>query len=68
MNIRKNIETFIENHLVDSDQFLVEVEQKGTERFPKLFIYIDGDNGVTINDCAKLAKAVNSFMLSNIFV
>ena len=62
MNIRRNIEKFIENHLVDSEHFLVEVEQKGTERFPKLFIYIDGDKVVTVNDCASVAKAVNNFI------
>jgi ribosome maturation factor RimP len=38
--------------------FLVEVEQKATGK--KISVYIDGDNGVTIEDCRVLAKSLNA--------
>jgi ribosome maturation factor RimP len=44
--------------LLPEHLFLVEVEQKQGAK--KISVYIDGDNGVTIEDCRVLAKGLNA--------
>ncbi len=39
--------------------FLVHLLVKGSSRSPKVFVIIDGDNGVTIDDCADLSRKLN---------
>jgi ribosome maturation factor RimP len=46
------------NELLPEHLFLVEVEQKQGSK--KISVYIDGDKGVTIEDCRVLAKALNA--------
>lgn len=62
MKIKESIEIFLEQHLEGSEHFLVEIEQKGTERFPKIVVFLDGDKGISINDCSKVSKAINNFI------
>ena len=44
--------------LLPEHLFLVEVEQKQGSK--KISVFIDGDKGVTIEDCRVLAKALNA--------
>lgn len=44
--------------LLPEHLFLVEVEQKQGSR--KISVFIDGDQGVTIEDCRVLAKSLNA--------
>ncbi len=62
MNIKEKLETFVNSHLENSPHFLVEIEQKGTDRFPRLFLYVDGDQGIDIDSCAKITRAVTSYI------
>ncbi len=65
MELKEKIEEFLEKHLADSPHFLVEVEQKGTERFPKLSVFLDGDKGIDINTCAKVSRSLGVYIDEN---
>ena len=52
-----DITGLIEEHLAGSDKFLVDVLIKPAN---KIFIFIDGDHGVTIADCMELSRYLES--------
>jgi len=47
----------LEAHLKGTDKFLVEVLVKPGNR---IYIFIDGDHGVTIDDCVKVSRFLES--------
>ena len=51
------VNTLIEEQLAGSEMFLVELKINVGN---KILIFIDGDNGVTIKDCAELSKYIES--------
>ena len=54
---QKNIiETAIQQGIADSDMFLVELKYLP---FDKIEIFLDADSGVTIQQCTKMARAIN---------
>lgn len=55
MEIIGEIKSIIISKLVDLSQFFVDVIVKGHKGFKKVFIVIDGDNGVMIDDCVNLS-------------
>ncbi|MEQ9592489.1 MAG: ribosome maturation factor RimP [Cyclobacteriaceae bacterium] len=46
--------------LTNSSQFLVDVVITGNQAQRKILVVLDGDNGVTIEDCAKVSRAISS--------
>jgi ribosome maturation factor RimP len=56
MNI-SSITNLVEEHLAGSDKFLVEVFIKPINR---IYVFIDGDQGVTISDCVALSRHIES--------
>lgn len=51
----KEIKDLAAEHLKGSDKFLVDVNIKPGN---KISVYIDGDQGVTISDCAKTSRFI----------
>jgi ribosome maturation factor RimP len=51
------IEALIESHLEGTDKFLVDVLIKPGNR---VYVFIDGDHGVTIDDCVKVNRMLES--------
>lgn len=51
------ITDLVEEHLAGSDKFLVEVFIKPINR---IYVFIDGDHGVTISDCVALSRHIES--------
>lgn len=51
------ISRIVNEHLEGSDKFLVEILIKSINR---IFVYIDGDHGVTIADCIELSRFIES--------
>lgn len=47
----------IENYLEDSDKYIVELKVKAGN---KIMVFIDGDNGVNVDDCIQLSKHIES--------
>lgn len=59
MEIIGEIKSIITSKLADPSQFLVDVIVKGHKGPKKVLIVIDGDNGVTIDDCANLSRELS---------
>lgn len=58
-DILSEISNIVEEALSeDSSQFLVDVVLKGNVGNQKLIVLIDGDQGITIDACAKVSRAV----------
>ncbi|MEN7547923.1 ribosome maturation factor RimP [Rapidithrix thailandica] len=58
MSLENTIIELIEKHLPDDSLFLVDMQIKPTPRGKKILVTIDGDKGVTINQCAELSRKV----------
>jgi ribosome maturation factor RimP len=56
MNLSK-VTNLINEHLTGTDKFLVEVLIKPSNR---IYVFIDGDHGVTISDCAEVSRFIES--------
>lgn len=61
--IRVQLDKILET---EEDLFLVNFVEKGNSRVGKLVILLDGDNGVTIDQCASISRRLSRFMDENI--
>ena len=59
MEFVEEIKNIITRKLADPSQFLVDVIVKGQKGPKKVLIIIDGDKGVTIDDCANLSREIS---------
>jgi ribosome maturation factor RimP len=59
MEFVDEIKNVITRKLADPSQFLVDVIVKGHKGPKKVLIIIDGDKGVTIDDCANLSREIS---------
>ena len=59
MEIIEEIRSIVTQKLTDPSQFLVDVIAKGHKGPKKILIIIDGDQGVTIDDCANLSRELS---------
>jgi ribosome maturation factor RimP len=57
--LRQAIEELVEKHLPDESHFLVDVKVEEKSGKPRVLILIDSDQGVTIEACAKVSRAVS---------
>ena len=58
MNLKQAIEEIVEKHLPDSSHFVVEVQIIEKNNKKSLNILIDADQGINIDTCAKVSRAV----------
>jgi len=59
--LEQEIRNIIEEFITDNPElFLVDVLLKGAVGNQKLLIFIDGDNGVSIDHCSKLSRKVGA--------
>ena len=54
---KQKIADLIEEKLVGTDKFLVELSVSATNQ---IIVYIDGDHGVTISDCVSVSRHIES--------
>jgi len=59
MELTEQIERLASKHVKDDSQFIVEVVASLRKKPNKLIVIIDGDNGVTIDDCAELSRTLS---------
>jgi ribosome maturation factor RimP len=59
MELTEEIKRIVESKLTDPSQFLVEVLLSSKKGPKKLLIIIDGDNGVTIDDCGNISRELS---------
>lgn len=57
MNTVELIREIVNNNLKNSDYFIVDLEISKDDK--NIFIYLDGDNGIDINTCAKLSRNIS---------
>ncbi len=57
--LRQAIEELVEKHLPDESHFVVEVKLEEKSGKTRVLILIDSDQGVTIEACAKVSRAVS---------
>lgn len=60
MELTERIQKLAERHLKDEFQFIVEVIASIRKKPNKLIVIIDGDKGITIDDCAELSRALSA--------
>ncbi|MEQ8304119.1 MAG: ribosome maturation factor RimP [Cyclobacteriaceae bacterium] len=60
MELNEKIAEMTMAQLTNSSQFLVDVVITGNQAQRKILVVLDGDNGVTIEDCAKVSRAISS--------
>lgn len=56
--LRQAIEELVEKHLPDDSHFVVEVKMEEKAGQTRLLVLIDADQGITIQTCAKVSRAV----------
>ncbi|MEO1256534.1 MAG: hypothetical protein AAFY41_16830, partial [Bacteroidota bacterium] len=65
----EKIKEIVENSLQGSkDLFLVDVKLKGNVGNQKVLIFIDGDQGISIDQCSKISREVASVMEEEDFI
>ena len=57
--LRQAIEELVEKHLPDDSHFVVEVKLEEKAGKTRVLILIDADQGITIEACAKVSRAVS---------
>jgi ribosome maturation factor RimP len=57
MILKDQIEKIVSDHFSGSGKFLVELKMKPGD---KIALFIDGDNGITIDDCKALTRLIES--------
>lgn len=59
--IEQEIKRLVENAISDDPSlFLVEVKIKGNVGNQKVLVFIDGDDGISIDQCSKVSRAVGN--------
>lgn len=59
MELTEQIEKLAKSLVKDKSQFIVEVVASLRKKPNKLIVILDGDNGVTIDDCAEMSRALS---------
>ena len=65
MELKKRLSELAKLHLPSEDVFLVDVILKGTDQSRKVIVLLDGDNGISIADCAKVSRAMAAELEEN---
>lgn len=61
--MEEKIKEFIENILEEEEGlFLVDFIKKGVDSQSKILVLLDGDNGVTIDQCASISRRTSHFI------
>ena len=58
MELKEQLTKLVEENLPSQDHFLVDIILKGSAQQRKVVVLLDGDNGVSISDCARLSRAI----------
>ena len=59
MELTDEIKRMVESKLTDPSQFLVDVVLSSRRGPKKVLIVIDGDNGITIDDCGEISRELS---------
>ena len=65
MELTEQVRELAQKHLKDESQFIVEVVASVKKKPNKLIVIVDGDNGVSIDDCAELSRKLSDALDQN---
>ncbi len=65
MNLEENIKEIANKHLADESHFVVDVNISTRKGPSKVLVLLDGDEGVNIDDCADLSRAISAELEEN---
>lgn len=60
MDLKDQILKIAEEHLKDEDHYIVDIVISSSNGPKKVLVLLEGDNGVTIDDCADLSRALGN--------
>jgi ribosome maturation factor RimP len=60
--LKENIQDIVQGIVEKNGYFLIDLIVRGSESNRVLEIFIDGENNVTAEDCAKISKEINSIL------
>ena len=58
MELKKRLVELATEHLPSAEHFLVDIILKGTDQNRKIIVLLDGDKGISIDDCARVSRAM----------
>lgn len=61
-NTEEHIANKVKELLEDPSHFLVEVNLSSSRSLPKLQVLLDGDEGIGIDDCARISRALGAWI------
>jgi ribosome maturation factor RimP len=62
MQVEEQIKNIAEQKLTDPSHFLVDVVVSAHKGPKKVLVIIDGDNGVSIDDCAEISRSLSAVL------
>ena len=60
MKLKEQLIKLVEDNLPSQEHYLVDIILKGSDQQQKVIVLLDGDNGVIIDDCAKVSRAMGA--------
>jgi ribosome maturation factor RimP len=60
MALKEQIESFLEPHLEGGKFFIVDIQVKPSRSSQKVMILLDSDEGITIQECADISRALGN--------
>lgn len=60
MAFKEQIESFLEPYLEEGKYFIVDIQTKATRASQKIMILLDSDEGITIQECADISRALGN--------
>lgn len=58
MELKARLEELVKQSLPSEDHFLVDIILKGNDQHRKVIVLLDGDNGISIDDCARVSRGM----------
>ena len=58
MELKQRLEKLATENLPSAEHFLVDIILKGTNEQRKVIVLLDGDKGISIDDCARVSRAM----------
>lgn len=62
MTLEETIKSYAEKAIADSRQFLVDVVVSARKGPKKVLVVVDGDDGVSIDDCARISRELSKVL------